>query len=255
MKRQAFHLTSDGLNLWAELYRPDDRAEKRPGLVVCHGIPAAPHDPRDRGYPELAEKLCSDGFMVLLFNFRGAGESQGNFDILGWTRDLGAALDYLCTQPDLDRKRLSALGFSGGAAVAIYVAAHDKRITSLASAASPARFRAASGDNGMAELLAHSRRAGIIRDRDFPPSFEEWAHAFDVISPADWVGKISTRPILVLHGEADVVVPVSQARELYRLAGEPKDLRILPGVGHRLRLDEKAMSLARGWLRRTNGLE
>ncbi len=254
MKRETFHLLSDGLKLRAELYRPEGKAEKLPGLVVCHGIPGAPPDPRDRGYPALAEQLCNVGFLTLLLNFRGAGQSEGNFDILGWTRDLGVALDCLCARKDLDRKRLSALGFSGGAAVAICVAAQDKRITSLVSCASPARFRGISGDKGMADLLAHSWKVGIIRDKDFPASFEEWSHGFDVVSPADCVAKISPRPMLILHGENDAVVPVGQARELYRLAGEPKDLRVLPGTGHRLRLEEKAMAIAREWLKQTNGL-
>ncbi|MDO8490721.1 MAG: alpha/beta fold hydrolase [Dehalococcoidia bacterium] len=251
---QTLHLLSDGLKLWAELYRPDGKAERLPALVVCHGIPGAPPDPRDRGYPALAERLCRDGFLTLLLNFRGAGQSEGNFDILGWTRDLGVALDHLSTLEGLDRRRLSVLGFSGGAAVAIYVAAHDQRITSVVSAASPARFKAISGARGMADLLEHSRRVKIIKDKDFPASFEEWSHGFDVVSPADWVGRISPRPLLILHGDQDAMVPVSQSRELYQRAGEPKDLRVLPGIGHRLRLEEKAMAIARDWLRKTNGL-
>lgn len=251
---QTVHLHSEGLRLWAELYRPEGKAGL-PGLVVCHGIPGAPPDPRDRGYPALAEQLCRDGFLTLLFNFRGAGQSEGNFDILGWTRDLSAALDYMYTLRELDRGRLSVMGFSGGAAVAIYVAAHDRRITSLAACASPARFSALSGERGMADLLEHSRKVGIIKDKDFPPSFEEWSRAFDVVSPADRVGGISPRPLLILHGEDDTLVPAGQARELFQKAGEPKTLSLLPAVGHRLRLEEKAMSVARGWLRKTNRLE
>jgi fermentation-respiration switch protein FrsA (DUF1100 family) len=39
-------------------------------------------------------------------------------------------------------------------------------------------------------------------------------------------------PLLVLHGEDDMIVPVEQAHALFRAAPEPKRLRIAPGVGH-----------------------
>lgn len=253
MKKQQIDIRSDGLRLWGELYRPD--GSPSPALVICHGIPGAPPVPGDKGYPELAQRFCQEGFLTLLFNFRGAGESQGNFDILGWTRDLASAIDCLYTVKDMDRSRLSVMGSSGGAAVAIYVAAHDPRITSVIAAASPADFSILGGSKGILDLLEHSRRVGIVKDPRFPPSVEDWAKGFQTVSPRRWIGHISPRPILILHGSDDELVPVSQAWELYRHAGEPKEIRVIPGAGHRLRLEQKAMSAALEWLKRTNRLE
>jgi alpha/beta superfamily hydrolase len=243
---------SDGLRLWGEVYRPDQSSP--PALVICHGIPGAPPIPEDKGYPELAERFCREGFLTLLFNFRGAGESQGNFDILAWTRDLASTIDYLHTLDDLDVSRLSVMGFSGGAAVAIYVAARDPRITSLVAAASPAEFSIIGGSQGAPALLEHSRRVGIIRDPGFPPSVEEWVKGFEMVSPRRWIRQVSLRPLLILHGSDDELVPISQAWDLYEHAEEPKAIRVVEGAGHRLRLEEKAMSAALDWLQRTNGL-
>ena len=41
-----------------------------------------------------------------------------------------------------------------------------------------------------------------------------------------------TAPLLIIHGEADGIIPVSMGRELYNLAAEPKTLRTFPGAGH-----------------------
>ena len=124
-------LEVDGLKLVAEIYFPEGRGP-HPGLCICHGVPARRvPDPVDRGYPLLAEKFCGQGFVTLIFNFRGSGESEGNFDILGWTRDLTAAIDYLYQIDEIDKSRVSVMGFSGGAATTVYCAAKDERISSV----------------------------------------------------------------------------------------------------------------------------
>ena len=46
----------------------------------------------------------------------------------------------------------------------------------------------------------------------------------------------------------DDVVPVKHAEKLFKHAGEPKKLVILEGAGHRLRLEERAVSTALEWL-------
>jgi fermentation-respiration switch protein FrsA (DUF1100 family) len=64
------------------------------------------------------------------------------------------------------------------------------------------------------------------------------------------VGALSPRPLLLIHGTADEVLPEACSRELYARAGEPKRLILYPGCRHGLdecrdRLDHDLM----GWLR------
>jgi dipeptidyl aminopeptidase/acylaminoacyl peptidase len=251
MNKEGISLKVDDIKLVGQLYLPSLKGgKKHPALCICHGIPAGPPDPSDRGYPLLAERCCAQGFLVLIFNFRGTGESKGNFDILGWCRDLEAAIDYLYQLKEVDSSRFSLMGFSGGAAVAVYVAAEDERVSSVVACACPAEFAAS---KGYEELLEQSRQVGIIRDSNFPPSREEWAQGFRIVSPLKCVHKISPRPLLVIHGDEDELIAVSEARRLYQRAGEPKDIFIVKG-GHRLRLNEKAMAAAIAWLKRVNGL-
>ena len=239
---------SDGLNIKGEIYIPAKPSSPFPGLIVCHGIPAKSKEPGDRGYPLLAERFCRDGFEVLIFNFRGAGSSEGNFDILGWTRDLEGALDFFIRRPEIDPTRIFLMGFSGGAAVSIYVAARRKEIAALVSCASPAEFQDLITGKGLVDFLAHSREVGIIKDANFPPSLEGWKDGFRTMKPLDWVKQIPPRPLLLIHGTEDDVVNINQAKKIYDKVRGEAELFLIQGAGHRLRVDERAMQKAMEWL-------
>jgi fermentation-respiration switch protein FrsA (DUF1100 family) len=248
----------DGLRIVGQLYLPDEPSSS-PAVCVCHGIPndapAANTKIKDRGYAGLAENICRQGFTVLIFNFRGTGESGGNFDILGWTYDLRAAIDYMWSLPEVRGSRLSLLGFSGGAAVAVYEAAQDKRISSLVACACPAEFDSLVTESGQSlSIIGHFRGIGIIRDKGFPPSTKDWLDSFRRVRSIDYVAQISPRPLLLVHGSQDEVVAVSHARKLYAQAGEPKQLIVIDGAGHRLRQDERAMAAVTHWLKSQAGV-
>jgi fermentation-respiration switch protein FrsA (DUF1100 family) len=245
---EEIHLKADGLELRGELHVPS-RDRSHPALCICHGIPATPPDPADKGYALLAEQFCHAGFATLIFNFRGTGRSQGNLDILGWTRDLQAALGILHSLKEVDRHRLCLLGFSGGAAVCVYAAAHDPRVSLVATCACPADFHSLHHKETPVETIERFRQIGAVRDKDFPPSIEDWQKGFETVTPINWVDRISPRPLLVVHGDADELVPVEHARRLYQKAKEPKELKIIRGAQHRMRLNNEAMDSVLDWLK------
>ncbi len=246
---------ADEVKISGQLYLPGDAgASPYPTVCICHGIPHGTPDinlaPDDGGYPALAERICREGFAVLTFRFRGVGDSGGNFDIMDWTRDLAAAVDYLWVLPDVDRSHLALVGFSGGAAVSVYIAAQDTRISSLAACACPAEFDSLKdGFAGGESIIDYYRGIGIIRDRDFPHSDQEWLDNFSLVSPIEYISGIAPRPLLLLHGSRDEVVDVSHAYRLYERASEPKKLVIIDGAGHRLRRDERALMVIINWLK------
>jgi len=249
MKTREVYLEVDGLKLAGELYIPHPVNSPAPALCICHGIPAAPHDPADRGYAVLAQRFCSAGFITLIFNFRGAGRSQGNLDMIGWSHDLQAAIDFLSSLKEVDKTCLCLLGFSGGAAVSVYVAAHDPRVSLLATCACPAEFTSLMKKEEIHSAIQHFREIGAIRDADFPSSAEGWLDGFETISPIHWIDSISPRPLLLVHGDADEVVPLEHAHRLYQKAEEPRELVIIPNALHRLRLEEAAMAAVLNWLK------
>ena len=257
MRKDRVLLKVDNLKLAGEVYVPELAAQPCPAICICHGIPAVPYNPDEqdeRGYPVLAERFCTAGFVTLIFNFRGAGQSQGNLDLLGWSRDLKAAIDYLYSLEEVDKSSLSLAGFSGGAAVSVYVAASDVRISSVIALACPADFIFLQS-NKPESVINRFRSIGVIRDKDFPPSIDDWLDGFNTISPIRWIDKISPRPLLLIHGDKDEVVPVENAFKLYEQAKGPKHIVIISGAGHRLRLEEKAVDTAVNWLRENERLK
>ncbi len=237
----------EGINIAGRLYLPDEAGlVPYPVVCVCHGLPSGRSSaPDDGGYPRLAERICAQGFAVFIFSFRGTGTSGGNLDMPGWTRDLTAAIDYLYTLFEVDRLRLSLLGFSAGAAVSVRLAAGDSRVSSVVACACPADFNL--GGSGL--TLEHFRNIGTIRDDDFPSSTEEWLKGFEAVSPARYVAEIAPRPLLLVHGSLDETVNVSQAYQMYLKARQPKQIIVIDGAGHRLRQNDIAMSIVVDWLK------
>jgi alpha/beta superfamily hydrolase len=197
----------------------------------------------------LAQTFCAAGFITLIFNFRGAGKSQGNLDMLGWSRDLQTAIDFLYNHKKTDKTHLCLLGFSAGAAVSVYVTAHEPRVSSLVTCACPANFDSLTDAEKAIPAIQHFREIGAIRDNNFSPSTKEWSNGFKVISPIHWIDKVSPRPLLLIHGNADEVVPPEQAHKLYQKAKEPKELAIISGGKHKLRLEEEPVTTALDWLK------
>jgi len=249
MKIKQVCLKADGLKLAGEVYIPPLENRPYPALCICHGIPATIYNPAEKGYAVLARRFCAAGFITLIFNFRGAGRSQGNMDMLGWSRDLQAALDFLYGVKEIDKTRLYLLGFSGGAAVSVYTAVREPRVSSLIACACPADFGFFITGETAPSFIEHLREIGVIRDRDFPPSIEEWLQGFEAVAPIQWIDKISPRPLLLVHGDSDELVPVENAHKLYRKAREPKELAIIPDAKHKLRLEEVAIATVLDWLK------
>jgi fermentation-respiration switch protein FrsA (DUF1100 family) len=248
VKIKPVSLEVEGITIAGQLYLPEGKAPY-PAVCACHGIPAGIPDPADRGYALLAEKICPHGFAVFIFNFRGAGASGGNLDMAGWTRDLKAVVDYLYSLPQLDSSYLALLGFSAGAAVSVYLAAQDKRVSAVAACACPDEFTISNRFDGTKSMIEHFRSIGAIRDDDFPPSPQEWLGGFEVVRPIDYIARISPRPLLLVNGSEDDIVEVFRARKLYARAGQPKQLIVIDGAGHRLRHSEQAMAVVIDWLK------
>jgi dipeptidyl aminopeptidase/acylaminoacyl peptidase len=238
-------LQVDGLTIVGEIYYPPQMQGLRPTLCLCHGIPAAKPVAPDSGYAELAQRFALKGFVTCAFNFRGTGESGGNLDLLDWTRDLAAVITHLTGVRGVDASRIFLMGFSGGAAASAYVAAHDQRVSALVLCACPAEFSILRLD----QLFDQCCTIGTIRDSNPPFSLDEWRNHFLKVNPINWIDKISPRPILILHGDRDDLIDVAHARRLFDKSKEPKQLVLIPGGEHRLRISQMAMDTALAWLK------
>ncbi|MGH9183912.1 MAG: alpha/beta hydrolase [Acidimicrobiales bacterium] len=246
--RQA--IVSDGLRLSAHLAHPPAGAAAvgRPGLVLCHGFPTGGRraDSAGKTYRELGDRIAAQGgWTVLAFNFRGSGGSEGNFSLGGWLADLSAAVDHLLSVSDVGGLWLA--GASTGGSLAICVGGEDERVRGVAALSARADF-----DDWAAHpkrFLQHAREIGVIADPDFPPAMDRWTRELREIRPLALAAKLAPRPLLLIQGSDDDMVPSLDARALADTHGHA-ELRIIDGAGHRLRHDPRAVAVLLGWLER-----
>lgn len=245
MRARTFAFRSDDLTLSGELVTPD---EPRCVVVLCHGIPGGgPPDPEDAGYPGFARTMAEHGVAAGWFNFRGCRDAPGDFSVAGWRRDLSAALDAVAdTNEGLP---LVVVGSSMGGSTAIAACAERDDVAAVALLAAPAHFEA--GRDLLADpagLLQRLRNIGIIRDPAYPSDVDAWVSEFVDLAPTTRIATLAPRPVLVMHGEADEVVPYVHAEALYAAARPQKELIRLPGGGHQLRRDPRAIDALIDWL-------
>lgn len=181
----------------------------------------------------------------MAMHYRGCGGSEGNFSLGGWLNDVEAAIDTL------DRLEgvlsVSLMGFGTGAALVICAAANKPEVRAVAAVAPPADFADWSDDPE--RLLAHARRVGAISDDDFPEDFDGWARQLGEIETVLSANEMATRPLLILHGQDDDMVPVFDSRIVADAHGSA-ELRVIQGAGHLLRYDPRAMAVLMGWIDR-----
>lgn len=240
-------LNSDGLELRSYLAVPPDPAGS--GLVLCHGFPHASREAKSAGlrYAELADRIAQQVDMhVLTFNFRGTGQSEGDFSLAGWSNDLRAAVNALREGTGVEHVWLA--GFGAGGSLALHAAGVNPEIRGVAAMSARSHFD--DWADNAERMVEHCRQLNMIRSDNFPKDMKAWADEMRAIRPIDVVGKIAPRPVMLVHGADDERVPVADARELAAKTGDSADLRIVHGANHRLRHDPRIVALLLGWLDR-----
>jgi uncharacterized protein len=224
----------------------------RHGIVLSHGFPEAGQraGSPSYGYPQLATRLAAEtGAVVLTFDFRGMGSSEGDFSLSGWQADLAAGMSTLRDVPGVEEIWL--VGFAAGGTLSICAAGEDPSISGVVALAPPAEFAERGGDPR--RFVAHARATGLIRARGYPPDPAAWARELIAVRPTELVAKIPPRPLLIIHGASDDVVAITDARELADAADASAELRVIGGAGHMLLYDPRAVALLLGWFDRHLG--
>ncbi len=244
-----FNLIVDNTYIKGQAFIPQPWDSKK-GLIICHGIPGEQKQniKKSAGYDYLGRLFCQQGFLTLIFNFRGTGESGGNLDLRSWVEDLQEVKDYYYANYSKASSSLTLMGFSAGAAVAIEVVARDHRIKALALGACPGNFEFFLNKYTNEELWQWFNRAGLFRRPEDLPAKEVWLKRFLSIRPENKIIHLAHRNLLIMHGDKDDVVPPEHAEKLYFKAGGEKRLVVFPGVNHRIRNYRKVLRYLQIWL-------
>lgn len=226
-------------------------AKVRSGVIICHGF-LGTKEGGGRAV-EFAQELAEEGYAVLRFDFSGTGESEGSFaqaTLSGYGRDLAAAVHFMAER---GITRIAVIGRSFGGVVAICQGAVEQRIGGVCTWGTPwdieGVLRRSLGDEAFSRL---ARGETVTWRNEFGeyckhPVFLEDLRAFNVL---ERVRHISPRPLLVIHGEQDEIVPHQEAEVIYARANEPKQVVVVRGAGHQfLEHQKEVREITLGWLK------
>jgi pimeloyl-ACP methyl ester carboxylesterase len=168
---------------------------------------------------------------VLTFDFRGHGRS-GGLSTLGDREimDLDVVVAYA---RQLGYRRVATVGFSMGASIVLRHGALIGGVDAVVSVSGPGRWYYRGTERMRRVHLAVEHRLGRYVTRRWLKtriSHEGWKLV--PLPPAEAAARISPVPLLIVHGDKDLYFPPEHARQLYTAAREPKELWLLPGMGH-----------------------
>ncbi|HLH29434.1 MAG TPA: prolyl oligopeptidase family serine peptidase, partial [Acidimicrobiales bacterium] len=226
-------VSHDGLEVTGWLYRPPGSGPGAPAVVSIHGGPESQERPEFSAHHQM---LVAAGFVVFAPNIRGSSgfgrafvHADDRYGRLGAIADVACCADWLAAGGFADPDRIAVAGRSYGGYV-----------TFMALALYPERFAAGAATCGMSDLLTFYRdtepwiaRAAITKYGD--P--ERDADLLAALSPLRRAEDIRA-PVLVIHGEGDTNVPVSESRQMVaalRALGRDVEYVQLDGEGHEFR--------------------
>lgn len=200
---------------------PSGRADAL--VILGHGLTGNKDRPL---LVALAEGLSKRGWPCLRISYTGNGESEGRFEDSCITKQVGDLQSLLEWVPDT--ASVAYVGHSMGAAVGVLTAARDLRIRALVSLA------------GMTHTAAFLEREfstvvpgqGNMWDEEDCPLSEKFASDLSEISNTLPAAEAVTQPWLLIHGDADDLVPVQDSRDACDAAICEKKLVELAGAGH-----------------------
>jgi acetyl esterase/lipase len=237
--------TAEGAALLLDVYQPSAQgfSGKRPGVLLVHGGGWMGGD--KAAYTPIGKELADKGYVAFAINYRLAPQ----FHYPAQLDDVQRAVRWVRAHADaynVDPNRLGALGDSAGGHLVSFLGTRDTR------------------DNSDAALAAYSSRVQCVVDlygpEDFtlPTSSGVSPQAVQILtaffgktrdqaprlyrdgSPIIYVNKHSA-PFLIMHGDADPLVPIDQSQRLYaalKKAGVEATFVTMPKDGHGFALPE-----------------
>ena len=230
-RTERFRVRRAGESIEARLVHPPDfdASRRYPLVLEIHGGPNAFHGD---GFSALHQVIAGAGFLVLAVNPRGSSsygadftaqvfEDWGGEDYL----DLLAAVDAACRRPYVDEERLGLHGYSYGGYMSSWIVGHSDRFRAAVIGAPVTNLVSMYGQTDIAVSFGERQWGGLPQE-----NFDHYVER----SPLTYADRVTT-PVLLLHGEDDIRVPISQSEELYvalKRRGKTVEFARFPGCSH-----------------------
>ena len=268
---QDARVRADGFTLAATLTTPvgqERPASGWPAVLLVPGSGVGDRDGTLSGVPvlgQIAGALAETGFLVARYDARGVGQSGGrreSADVEAYADDARRMVRYLDDRDDIDRDRITVLGYAEGGWIAMVVAARERRADNLVLVGTPGTTgtelvmeqqravldRLNASQTERAEKIALQQRihAAVLGHGSWdgvPDALRRqadtlWFHDFLDFDPADIIRR-TRQPILILRGSLDREIGPHHAERLEELAQARRrdssvDQLTLEGLDHQL---------------------
>lgn len=210
--------TSDGLTLRGWWIPGTQHAT----IVMVHGLSSNRDEPLSRaGY------LHQAGYNLLVFDLRGHGQSDGSGTTMGYREPLDVKA-AVAEAGHLDSGPIALFGYSLGAAIAIEEAANDPAVSAVIedSAFSSAADVILARFTQVTRLPAVPFAAAVVAFGSLDFGTSPWN-----VEPVAMAAQLH-KPLLVIVGDADTVVPPAEGLAIFKAAAGPKQLLEVPSAGH-----------------------
>jgi acetyl esterase/lipase len=232
--------------LLMDVYRPSDITGNVPYVIVVHGGSWIGGKREDMA--PICEELARRGVGAVTIDYRLAP----TYKWPAMVEDCEVAYSYLAksgSKMGLDNRRVGVLGASAGAHLALLMAMKETEpLAQKEGAPKRLQFRGVLnlfGPTLLSEDYPMDLRDAVSKTVLGKP-YASAATEVGAMSPLNFVNK-ACPPVFTLHGEADPLVPVMQAKRLDKAlvaAGVPSTVRLIPGMGHELKIALPACALA-----------
>ncbi len=220
MKREPIEIkTNDGTYIHGDF---SENTERKGIMIIAHGYSW------DReGSLKYAQFFYKHGFSILIYDERGHGENKTKFTTMGYQegKDIVSIVHY-CREKYGYHLPIGLHGESMGGASVLLAMQYSPKIDFVIEDC---------GYSSLQKLLLHKMKQSHI------PSF--FIHGSNVmlkmffhfsmedVVPSNAV-KISTIPLLIIHGSDDDFVPVDEGMEIYQARKDNSEIRIIEGASH-----------------------
>jgi len=222
---------------WSEVLIPTERGTLPAWLIPAQRkdaptiVPLAGHGRTKSDLLGIARYLWQAGFSCLMVDYRGIADVDGIRSTLGFreTDDVLATVDWLARRiPD---SPIGLLGYSMGGSIAILAAARDPRIRAVVSDCGFASQRDVVAFHVRRRVRVRPASTAVIAATD---ALLRWREGFAMagVEPRAEIARIAPRPVFIIHGGRDDIVPLEHAEEMFSAAGEPRRLWIIDDAPH-----------------------
>ena len=211
-----------GERLSSSLHPPP--GDPRRLVVIGHGVTAN----KDRPWAvALATALAEAGYAALRFSFSGNGDSEGSFGASCPTKEAEDLVAVLDAAEAAGHPRVVYVGHSMGAVVGVLVTHRDPRIAALVSLAGMVDAA------GFAERKFGAQGPGeLMWDKPECPLSQTFFDDMAAVGSVEHLAEAVRVPWLLVHGDADTVVPPEESTAIAARAAGPVTVALLPGVDH-----------------------